>query len=169
MDVRRDWGIHDRWKIFEWEDSYHILYEPYTNRVFAEGHFKPDWFDPTPFHQQRENYVADLLKQALEARKKAVKVTSQYDPEGWMQKMPMIEAMLKQTTMDGKPRRTATLNLSLGTDGCKVMLKDRQAHEVTWGTGETFLDALVALEERLAEGTAQWQDDTFAEGNGKKK
>jgi len=111
----------------------------------------------------------DLLKKALEARKKAVKTAAEYEPEGWLAKTPLIEAMLKQLTMDGKPRQTSTLNLSWNADGCKIMLKDRQAKEVTWGTGETFLDALVALEERLSEGTAQWQPDLFNESNGKKK
>lgn len=163
------WGVRHRTKVYEWDDSYHILYEPITRKVWAEGHFKPDWLSPVDFTTQRERYVADLLKAALEARKKAVKVVTAYEPEGWFSKIPLIEAMLKQASMDGKPRRTSTLNLSLGTDGCKVMLKDRQSHEVTWGTGESFLDALVALEERLAEGTAQWQEDNFAEGNGKKK
>lgn len=117
----------------------------------------------------REWFMSDLLKRAIAARNAAKKKAAAIKEEDWFKALRTIEAMLKTTVMDGKKRATATLTFSVDGDQCKVCLKDREQHEVTWGSGDTFAEAMLGLEARLAEGTAEWQEDRFWKaGNGKK-
>lgn len=166
---RLAWGVWAHVVEDDWHNLHAVVYDPFTREQFVQGKFRADWLDPRPFSQQQEEFMADLLKQALEARKKAASKASAYEPEGWFAKIPIIEALLKQVATDGKPRRTSTMTLSFEGGKCKVMLKDRQIHEITWGVADTFLDALIELEERISEGTATWQEDRFDnQKNGKK-
>lgn len=166
---RLDWGIWAHVIEDDWFNLFAVAYDPFTKEIFAQGRFRADWVSPEPFKTQQERFMADLLKQALEARKKAGKAATTVEAEGWLAKVPVIEAMLKQGTLEGKPRATSTLTLMVDGGKCKVMLKDRQSHELTWGEGETFLDALVGLEERIGEGMATWQEDRFNKQNSPKK
>jgi len=162
-------GLRKRQKKFPDGRWFIEYYDPQLRRTFSSG-----WTIAVLPRLSSRNAIAmeqdmDLLKKALEARKAAAKQATEVAAEPWMHKIPTIEAWLKTTVIDGKRRETATVTLTLDQGLCKVMFKDRQSHELAWSTGDTFLEALIALEERLGEGTVEWQEDRFYKsGNGKK-
>lgn len=150
-------------------DLFVKLYDPSSGRVYAEGTLSPAHVPNDPLWQRGATFMSELLKKAIAARKQAEKKATEFEPEAWMHKIPTVEQWLKVTTIDGKRRETSTITLMFDQGQCKVMFKDRQSHELAWSTADTFLEALIGLEERLCEGTVEWQEDRFHNPkNGKK-
>lgn len=112
--------------------------------------------------------MSDLLRKALIAAKKATTRPRDWPDDPILGPFPVLAAFLTTDVMDGKKRETATLTMSVASDGVKLCLKDRATGLICWHTGDTFTESLAALEARLAEGTAEWREDRFAKGQGRK-
>lgn len=112
--------------------------------------------------------MSDALKKAREAQKARKNKSTASVKDELLEKLPVLREMLTTTVVDGKRVPTATLTLMLDMGQCKVMLKDRAEGFLTWGSGDTFSEALMGLEARVSSGDADWVEDRFHKPQGRK-
>lgn len=60
---------------------------------------------------------------------------------------------------DGKPRQTSTVTLFVEGGLCKVVLRDREAQQALFASGETVEGVLASLEGMLVDALADWRMD----------
>lgn len=69
----------------------------------------------------------------------------------------LTEHLSHRTYDDGKPRLTSTLLIFVENDCLRMCLNDRDNSRSTFVNGETFDSAMLTLEQKLREGTAEWR------------
>jgi len=112
--------------------------------------------------------MSDLLKKALKAERPAQTKASEWPKDLVLDGYPYVLAFLTTSMVDGKRRQTATLTVMVDQGMAKVSFKDRERGKIAWSSHETFTGALCQLEEWLAEGTCEWQEDRFAQKDKRK-
>lgn len=150
--------IERRWR--QGQTTISRIYDSWGRVLLAEGVFAWNTRDASEVSNFGV-FMSDLLKKALAAEKPAKAKGAKPVEDPMFRDCPVVLAYLTTSQLDGQPRQTATINLSVDQGIRKVMLKDRHLARVAWGSGDTFAEAVAVLEARLAEGTCEWREDQF--------
>lgn len=79
------------------------------------------------------------------------------------------EYMTAQTYPDGRKRKTATVTLFLGPQGCQASLNDRDNARSIFAAGATFDESLERLDELAQDEDTVWRHDRNLTGSSARK
>lgn len=113
-------------------------------------------------------FVQKVVAQAGNGQRRAPMRDADFE-----KKYPALWEYLTVTKFDdGTERQTSTLLVFSDGDEFRGCLNDRQEERSCWAVGVSFMGLIVALEERLASGTAEWRTNNrpgSSSGRGGKK
>lgn len=112
-------------------------------------------------HEEEEVLVAKFVRKAVDAQRRN---SAEKSAEGvrWEESHPAVwEYLSLDTHEDGAPRTTSMLCVFVEQGCVKIALQDRERGESLWVSAPTFVEALHALEGRLASGEGEWRQSKY--------
>lgn len=102
--------------------------------------------------------MSDALRRAQEARKQAQNRDTQgsFDPT-FQSDYPVLWQFLTVKTLDGQPRETSTLTLTVENGTWKAALNDRQNQQSLWVSSSNQAELLSTLELALQDDIQDWR------------
>lgn len=101
-------------------------------------------------------YLMSFVKRSAERAEETPQSVSTTDPV-WAERYPALFEYLTLLQLDGKARKTSTMNLFAEEGKWKVFLNDRHCDRYCVATGSSVDDCLCSLELQLSEDSADWR------------